>query len=124
MSELCGLSAIELTRSIRAKDVSAREVMAAHLDRIARVNPRLNAIVTLDADGAMARAAEADERLARGGPIGALHGLPVAHKDLLITKGMRTTFGSPILRDYVPPDDALIVERLHAAGAITIGKTN
>src|SRR5262245_27196977 len=117
-SNLTRLSAAELARRIRAKDLSAREVMAAHLDRIALVNPRLNAIVTLDADGAMARAAEADERLARGESVGPLHGLPVAHKDLLLTKGMRTTFGSPIFADFVPAEDAIIVERLRAAGAI------
>src|SRR5215831_17486725 len=124
MTDVTRWSAVDLARRIRAKDLSAREVMAAHLDRIAEVNPRLNAIVTLDADGAMARAAEADERIARGDAVGPLHGLPVAHKDLFLTKGMRTTFGSPILKDYVPAEDALIVERLRAAGAIAVGKTN
>jgi amidase len=122
--DLCQQTARELARRIRARDLSAREVMAAHFDRIADLNPRVNAIVTLDADGAMARAAAADERLARGEPVGPLHGLPVAHKDLLLTRGMRTTFGSPIYRDFVPAEDSLIVERLRAAGAIAIGKTN
>src|SRR5262252_969518 len=98
--------------------------MAAHLERIAAVNPRVNAIVTLVADCAMAAACEADETLARGGAVGPLHGLPVAHKDLQQTAGIRTTFGSPMFSDFVPEQDSLVVERLRAAGAITIGKTN
>ncbi len=98
--------------------------MAAHLDRIAEMNPRVNAIVTLVAERAMASACEADERLARGEVVGPLHGLPVAHKDLQPTAGIRTTFGSPIFADFVPEQDSLVVERLRAAGAITIGKTN
>jgi len=121
---LCALSAVELAQRLRAKEVSAREVMAAHLDRIAACNPRLNAIVTLDADRAMDRAARADDALARGGEVGPLHGLPVAHKDLQPTRGMRTTFGSPIFSAFVPDEDALIVERLREAGAIAVGKTN
>src|SRR5438105_2029197 len=98
--------------------------MAAHLDRVAELNPRVNAIVTLIADRAMQQAREADETLARGDVVGPLHGLPVAHKDLQPTKGIRTTFGSPIFEHFVPDQDSLIVERLKAAGAITIGKTN
>ena len=121
---LCALSAVELARRLRAREVSAREVMAAHLDRIAACNPRLNAIVTLDADRAMDRAARADEALARGDEVGPLHGLPVAHKDLQPTRGMRTTFGSPIFSAFVPDEDALVVERLREAGAISVGKTN
>jgi amidase len=121
---ICDLTAVELARRLRAGELSAREVMAAHLDRIAQINPRLNAIVTLDAERASAAARQADESLARGEPVGPLHGLPVAHKDLLLTRGMRTTFGSPLLRDFVPDQDSLIVERLRAAGAIAVGKTN
>jgi len=121
---VCALTAAEMARRLRAKEISAREVMAAHLDRIAALNPRLNAIVTLDAGRAMDRAARADEALARGEAVGPLHGLPVAHKDLQVTRGMRTTFGSPIYRDFVPDEDALLVERLRAAGAIAVGKTN
>jgi len=121
---LCELTAVELAARLRAREVSARDVMAAHLDRIAERNPQLNAIVTLDADRAMDAARAADESLAAGAGVGPLHGLPVAHKDLLLTRGMRTTFGSPVLRDFVPDVDALIVERLRAAGAISIGKTN
>lgn len=121
---LCDLSAIELAARIGRKDVSAREVMAAHLARIERLNPKVNAIVTLVADRAMADAARADELTARGGPLGALHGLPVAHKDLVDTAGIRTTQGSLFYRDHVPDRDALIVTRIRAAGAITCGKTN
>jgi amidase len=122
--ELCDLSAIELAARIQRKDVSAREVMAAHLARIDRVNPRVNAIVTLVAERALADAARADELTARGGPLGVLHGLPVAHKDLVDTEGIRTTRGSLFYRDHVPTHDASIVTRIRAAGAITCGKTN
>ena len=122
--ELCELTAVDLATRIRRKQLSAREVMAAHLTRIERVNSRVNAIVTLVADRAMADAAKADEMQARGAILGPLHGLPVAHKDLVNTAGIRTTFGSPFYRDNVPTHDALIVTRIRAAGAITLGKTN
>ncbi|HEU4720435.1 MAG TPA: amidase [Gemmatimonadaceae bacterium] len=122
--ELCDLSAVELARHIRRKQVSAREVMTAHLARIERVNPRINAIVTVVADRAMADAAKSDEWQARGNALGPLHGLPTAHKDLVRTAGIRTTFGSPLFRDNVPTADDLIVRRVRAAGAITLGKTN
>lgn len=120
----CELSAIELAARIRRKEISAREVMAAHLARIERLNPKVNAIVTLVADRAIADAARADEQTARGGSLGVLHGLPVAHKDLVDTAGIRTTQGSMFYRDHVPDRDALIVTRIRAAGAITCGKTN
>ncbi len=122
--DLCFQSARELLRRIRAKDVSAGEVMAAHLARIERLNPCLNAIVTLHADEAVASARRADEALARGDALGPLHGLPVAHKDLFLTRGMRTTFGSPIFKDHVPDLDSIVVERQRRAGAIAVGKTN
>jgi amidase len=118
------VSATELAARLRAKQISARDVMAAHLAQIARVNPKVNAIVTLVAERAMADAAAADEAIVRGGPRGALHGLPIAHKDLVNTAGIRTTFGSPFYRDHVPTADAPIVTRIRAAGAITLGKTN
>lgn len=121
---LCDIAATELAARIRRKDVSAREVMAAHLARIERVNPRINAVVTLVAERAMSEAARADELQAKGGALGPLHGIPVAHKDLVNTAGIRTTFGSPLYRDNVPTADALIVTRVRAAGAITLGKTN
>lgn len=122
--ELVQLSATELVARIASRDVSAREVLAAHLARIERVNPSVNAVVTLAAERAMAEAAVADERLVHGGQIGPLHGLPIAHKDLFDTAGIRTTRGSPFFRDHVPTTDAPIVARARAAGAVTIGKTN
>src|SRR5262245_8393734 len=122
--DLCDLSAIELVARMRRKDLSAREVMSAHLARIERFNGQVNAIVTLVADRALADAARTDDVMARSGPIGVLHGLPIAHKDLVDTAGIRTTRGSPIYRDNVPTRDALIVTRMRAAGAITCGKTN
>ncbi|GAC1571277.1 MAG: amidase [Candidatus Elarobacter sp.] len=123
-SEICFLDASELARRIRAKDYSAREVMRAHLAQIERVNPEINAIVTLHADEALEAAGRADDALARGDGVGPLHGLPVAHKDSFLTRGMRTTFGSRIYRLFVPDRDSIVIERQRAAGAITIGKTN
>jgi amidase len=123
-ADICFLTATELARRIRTKELSAREVMQAHLAHIHRVNPHVNAIVTLLPEQAMAQASAADEALARGEAPGPLHGLPIAHKDLVLTRGIRTTFGSPIFKDHVPDQDALIVERLKRAGAISIGKTN
>jgi len=123
-SEICFLTAGELASRIRSKDLSAREVMAAHLAQIERVNPKVNAIVTLLPEQAMREAGNADEMIARGDPVGPLHGLPVAHKDLVFTRGIRTTFGSRAFKDFVPDEDSIIVERLKGAGAITIGKTN
>ncbi|PYP79872.1 MAG: amidase [Gemmatimonadetes bacterium] len=122
--EICDLTAVELAARIRRKQLSSREVMTAHLARIERTNPAINAIVTLVAERAMADARQADEHQARGGTLGALHGLPMAHKDLVNTAGIRTTYGSTLHRDDVPTTDALIVKRVRAAGAITIGKTN
>src|SRR5437660_10138734 len=124
MSDLCFLTAVQLADRIRRRDVSVTEVVRAHLAQIERVNPKVNAIVTLTADSALDDARAKDAALARGEAPGPLFGLPVAHKDLVPTKGIRTTFGSPIYRDNVPEQDALLVERLRAAGAITLGKTN
>jgi amidase len=118
------LAATELAARLRAGEVSAREVLAAHLDRIGRLNPAINAIITLLPDQAMARAAALDDAFAKDGPAGPLHGLPIAHKDLLATAGVRTTFGSPLFRDFVPAEDALLALRVRAAGAVMIGKTN
>ncbi len=123
-AELCYLSAIELVALMRTRQVSAREVLAAHLACIERLNAQVNAIVTLAAERAQADAARADEALARRQPVGVLHGLPVAHKDLVDTADIRTTRGSPFYRDRVPTRDALIVARMRGAGAITLGKTN
>ena len=121
---ICELSAASMARRIRAGELSAREVTEAHLRRIGEVNPRVNAIVTLVAEKALDAAAEADESQARGAALGPLHGLPVVHKDLQPTKGIRTTWGSPLFRDFVPEADSLLMERTRAAGAITLGKSN
>ena len=123
-SSVCFMSAVEMAQLIRAKKLSAREALAEHLTQIARVNPKVNAIVTLVPELASAAAAKADELQARGEPLGRLHGVPVAHKDLLETRGIRTTFGSPLYKDYVPTEDDIVVERMQRAGTITIGKTN
>src|SRR5689334_24522114 len=96
------MSTIEMARLIRAKKLSAREALAAHLKQIERVNPKVNAIVTLVAEMAAADAAKADEMQAKKQTLGPLHGLPVAHKDLFETRGIRTTFGSLLYKDYVP----------------------
>jgi amidase len=125
LSEEIGfLTATELARRIRAKELSAVEVMEAHLAQIERVNGGVNAIVTLTAEQAKGQAHAADDVLARGEEVGPLVGLPVALKDLFPTKGVRTTFGSLVYEDFVPDHDALIVERLRRAGGISVGKTN
>ena len=127
-AELCFLTATELAQRIRTRELSCEEVMRAHIDQIERVNLAVNAIVTFAPEQALAAARSADAALAAGhapAPEAApLYGLPVAHKDLVLTKGMRTTFGSPLYREFVPDSDSLIVERLKSAGAITLGKTN
>lgn len=124
-SDTCFLGARQLARLIRTRELSAREVMAAHLARIDRLNPALNAIVALgDPADCLARADEADRRVAAGDPVGPLHGLPIAFKDLQDAVGFPTTQGSPIFRDARPDADSVLVERLRGAGAIAIGKTN
>jgi amidase len=123
--DVCAMPAVDLTAAIRAKKFSAREVMVAFLDRIEAVNPSVNAIVSLrDRDELLAEAGQADAQLAKGAAPGSLFGLPVAIKDLAQTKGLRTTWGSPIFADFVPAEDEYFVERMRAAGAIIIGKTN
>jgi amidase len=119
--KICFLTATELVRLVRAKELSALEVMEAHPAQIERVNPEVNAIATLTAERAMDRASATDDAIARGEEVGLLCGLPVAHKDLFPTEGVRTTFGSLVYKDFVPDHNALIVER---AGAISVGKTN
>jgi aspartyl-tRNA(Asn)/glutamyl-tRNA(Gln) amidotransferase subunit A len=123
--ELCWLSATALAALIRKKKVSPVEVVDAVLDRIERINPKLNAYVTVTADEARTAAKAAERALGRrGGKLGPLHGVPFSVKDLVITKGVRTTFGTPLFRDNVPGEDAPMVARLKAAGAIMLGKTN
>ena len=122
--EICFLTATEMARRIRAKELSAIEVMEAHLEQIERVNPKVNAIVTFLPEQAREQARAADKALAQGEDVGPLHGLPIAHKDLVFTKGVRTTLGSLVFKDFIPQEDDLIVERLKQAGAISVGKTN
>jgi len=123
-SSICFMSTVEMAQLIRAKKLSAREALAAHQTQIERVNPKVNAIVTLVPEMAADAAAKADEMQAHNKPLGPLHGLPVAHKDLFETRGIRTTFGSPLYKDYIPTEDDIVVDRIGRAGAITIGKTN
>ena len=121
---LCYLTATELALKIRSGEISAVETMEAHLAQIEKVNPQVNAIVTLVPEMAMEEAQKVDKKMATGTEVGPLHGLPVAHKDLVPTKGIRGTFGSPIFQDFISEEDALLVERIRNAGAITLGKTN
>jgi len=124
-ADICFLRAVDMAKAIREKALSAREVMQAHLKQISRVNFKVNAIVTLVAEEQlMAQAAAADESLAKGKLLGPLHGMPVGVKDLHEAAGIRTTYGSPLHRDFVPDFDCRVVQREKAAGAIVIGKTN
>src|ERR1700677_3616494 len=123
--EICFMRAVDMVDAIRTKKLSAREVMQAHLQQIQRVNARVNAMVTMvPEEQLMAQAAAADEALAHGKWLGPLHGLPVAVKDLHETTGIRTTFGSPLHKNYVPDFDCRVVQREKEAGAIVLGKTN
>ena len=122
--DLCFTPAAELARRLHARELSARELLDAYLDRIGRVNPELNAIVTLAEEQAARQAAEADKAAVRGAALGPLHGLPIAVKDLADTAGIRTTYGSPLFADHVPDADAPHVAALRSAGAVIIGKTN
>ena len=116
--------AVTLATLLRGGEVSAREVIAAHIGRIEAADGAVNAVVTRCFEQAMAKAAAADQALARGEPPGLLHGLPVAHKDLIDTAGIRTTYGSPLFAEHLPERDELVVSRMSAAGAISLGKTN
>src|SRR6266568_4242343 len=122
--DLCFTPAGELARLYRAHKVSPLDVMQVLLERIDLVNPRVNAIVTLDRDAALWQARRATAALKRGATLGPLHGIPVGIKDVTATKGIRTTYGSKLFEQHVPDEDAVVVERLKAAGAIILGKTN
>ena len=124
MNDLVFLSASQLAEKIRDRNVSSVEVLEAHFARIALHNPKLNAIITLDTENAYQRAFQADEALARGEIWGDLHGVPITIKDSLETKGLRTTSSYEPLANYVPTQDATVVAKLRAAGAIILGKTN
>jgi amidase len=123
--DICFMNAVDMAALLRSKKISAREVMQAHIKQIAKVNAKVNAIITvIPEDELMAQALAADESIAKGNIMGPLHGIPIAVKDLTDTKGIKTTFGSPLWKDNVPAQDALIVEREKKAGAIILGKTN
>ena len=127
--DIVELPAHALSRAIQSRQVSCREVMHATLARIEAVNPVHNAIVSMrDGDELLREADERDAQLKRGataaGPFGWMHGMPQAIKDMALTAGIRTTLGSPLLRDFVPTQDGLMVQRMKAAGCIVIGKTN
>lgn len=124
-SDIVMMDAVALSSAIHSRQLSCVEVMTAYLDHIDKLNPKVNAIVALqERSGLLAQAAERDAQLARGDSMGPLHGFPHAVKDLLPVKGIRSTQGSPIFKDFIPAADSLMVERLRKAGAIIIGKTN
>ncbi len=119
------ISALDLSRALHLKQVSCQEVMQSTLDRIAQLNPQSNAIVSLqEPELLMAQARERDAQLARGESMGWMHGMPQAIKDLSNVAGLRTTLGSPLMKDFVASEDGLMARRMKAAGAIVIGKTN
>jgi Asp-tRNA(Asn)/Glu-tRNA(Gln) amidotransferase A subunit family amidase len=118
------MSATDLARAIREKKLSPVEVVRSLLERIEAINPKINAYVTLTADSALAEAKQAEDALMGGGELGPLHGVPVSIKDLVFTKGVRTTMGSKLFENFIPKEDAVLVARLKEAGAIVLGKTN
>lgn len=123
--DICSMGATDMAALIRQKKLSAIDVMQAHLRRIERINSKVNAIVTqVPEDQLLAQARAADDAIAKGVVLGALHGLPFGVKDTSETKGIRTTYGSPLFKDFVPTFDSLVVERVRNAGAILVGKTN
>src|ERR1041385_6924303 len=112
-----------LAADLRARKVSSRELVAQALSQIERTDSKLNAFITVTGASALAEADERDRELSRGFDRGLLHGIPIAHKDLMRTKGVRTTAGSKIFSDYIPQRDAAVVAKLHKAGAVSLGKT-
>ena len=122
--DICRMPALELARRIRRRELSVREVVAAFLDRIEAVNPHVNAVVSLRERADILREADALDAAAPDAGRGPLFGLPIAIKDLALTRGLRTTFGSPIFSDFVPQEDEFSVERIRKAGAVIVGKTN
>ncbi|MCS7206718.1 MAG: aspartyl/glutamyl-tRNA amidotransferase subunit A [Dehalococcoidia bacterium] len=123
-SDLCWLTIPEMARLIRRKAVSPVEVTQAHLERIRRLNPQLNAFITVTEDGALQQARQAESAIARGEYRGMLHGIPVALKDLFWTRGIRTTAGSRLLADFIPQEDSTVAHRLQEAGAVLVGKAH
>jgi len=121
---ICYMPAVDMAQEIRTKKLSPVEVINVVLSRIERLNPRINAYCTLLAESARKQAREAEAKVMQGDELGPLHGVPVSIKDLTFTKGVRTTSGSKIYENFIPSCDAIVVERLRAAGAIMLGKTN
>ena len=122
--EICFMSVVEMAEVIKTRKVSPVEIMNAILSRIEQLNPEINAYCTLLVESAMKQAREAETAVMKGKELGPLHGVPVSIKDLIFTKGIRTTGGSKVYENFIPQQDAIVVERLKAAGAIVIGKTN
>src|SRR5436189_5352136 len=124
MADLTRLTATEIAAVVQSGDVSAVEVTTAHLQRIRDVDERVHAFLHVDHDGALAAAERVDERRRKGEALGPLAGVPLALKDVFVTRGLPTTCGSKILEGWRPPYDATVVRRLRDAGVIVIGKTN
>jgi len=124
MSELCDLSAVELRRKIVSREISPVELLDSCLGRIEAVNPRLNAVVAMDVDAARKAARAAEEQVTKAETLGLLHGLPLGIKDLNETAGLRTTYGSPLFRDFVPQTDCGVVASMREAGGVILAKTN
>ena len=124
-THITDFSASDLSRAIHQRQVSCHEVMQATLAQVDRFNPGSNAIVSrVDTEVLLRQAQERDAQLARGESMGWMHGMPQAIKDLAHVQGMRTSLGSPLMKDFVAPEDGLMVQRMKASGAIVIGKTN
>jgi len=122
--KICWMSALELTEAISRGEMSPVDVLDAVMERVKRYNPEINAIVTLTEESARESAKKAEKMVKKGEKLGLLHGVPVTIKDLVFTKGVRTTFGSKMYENFIPDEDAVLVERLKKAGAVIIGKTN
>jgi amidase len=123
-TDLGFMSASAMATAIQKKTLSPREIVEALLSRIEKINPKVNAYCTVVPEMALEAAKKSEAQISRGERLGPLHGVPVSIKDLTLTAGIRTTFGSKIFEHHIPTEDALIVQRLKAAGAIVIGKTN
>ena len=123
-SAICRMSLVEMARAIRRKKLSPVQAVQASLDQIKRFNPEFNAFCTLCAESALRQASKAEADIMSDTKLGPLHGVPISIKDLINTRGIRTTYGSKIFENFVPEQNDTVVDRLEAAGAIVIGKTN
>jgi len=123
-NDLCVLSIAQLAEQIQNKSVSPVEVTQAYLERIAAVDPKLNSYLTVTAERALKEARTAEAEIRANAYRGPLHGIPLAHKDIVATKGITTTCASKVLKDNVPDYDATVIDRLQAAGSVLLGKLN